>query len=167
MVDLVRVCYASTATFPSNLQGGIEVEVGRILLQSRRNNSRDKVGGVLHFGDGYFFQCLEGNSRTVTDVLSRIKRDTRHRDFKILSKTEPNKRLFKNWSMKYVPVETVFSDIMARHGLDKFNPYQFDSDIINQLLEACVFGVDPVAELGNVDTKTRGFTGWLKRLING
>ena len=41
MSDLQRMVYASRATFAPSLQGsGIELDVARILMQSRRNNPR-------------------------------------------------------------------------------------------------------------------------------
>ena len=65
MSKLVQLIYASRATFAPNLaSGGIEKEVGRVLVQSRRNNPKKEIGGVLYYGDGCFFQCLEGAGLT-------------------------------------------------------------------------------------------------------
>ncbi|WMS87871.1 BLUF domain-containing protein [Pleionea litopenaei] len=99
--QLIRLTYASTATFKTDIKGGIESEVARILLQSRRNNSRIAVGGVLHYGDGYFFQCLEGDESAVKSTLQRISQDQRHRDVQILLNVQIQRRLFEDWSMKY------------------------------------------------------------------
>ena len=49
MSDLQRMVYASRATFASSRQGsGIELEVARILMQSRRNNPRRGLAGALY-----------------------------------------------------------------------------------------------------------------------
>ena len=59
MSSLIRLIYVSRANFePAKESGGIEPTVARILMQSRRNNPKEQIGGVLYFGDGYFFQCL-------------------------------------------------------------------------------------------------------------
>jgi hypothetical protein len=50
----IHLTYASTTTFTSNVNRGIESAVARILLQSCRNNPEAGLGGVLHFREGYF-----------------------------------------------------------------------------------------------------------------
>jgi hypothetical protein len=69
MADLQRMVYASRATFAPSRQGnGIDVEVARILMQSRRNNPRRGLVGALYYGDGAFFQCLEGEPAAIDEV---------------------------------------------------------------------------------------------------
>ncbi|PWG62807.1 BLUF domain-containing protein [Spiribacter halobius] len=140
--ELVRLNYASTATFEPSVQGGVEVEVARILKQSRRNNRELAVGGVLHYGNGYFFQCLEGERDAVQKLYERISRDPRHRDVKTLTFSPVGERLFGDWSMKYLPIERDLRGLLERYRLE-FNPYQFTEAFIQEFLEACVVGVDP------------------------
>lgn len=165
---LIRLTYASTATFESNKSGGIEVEVARILSASRRNNQAKQVGGVLHYGEGYFFQALEGDRATVEALYNHIAADPRHRDVQVLSSTTVNERLFEDWSMKYVPLEDQIQRLLDRHGID-FNPYCFDDRIIHEFLQLCVTGEDPTEALeaqaerdaaAGKDTRP-----WWKRLI--
>ena len=71
MSDLVQIVYVSRSTFttmPAEL--GIEPSVARILAQSRINNSRRGLVGALYFGDGCFFQCLEGRTADVERVIA-------------------------------------------------------------------------------------------------
>jgi len=140
--ELVRLNYASTATFQPNVQGGVEVEVARILKQSRRNNRELAVGGVLHYGNGYFFQCLEGERDSVEQLYRRIAQDPRHTEVRTLGIGAVTERLFGDWSMKYLPIERDIRALLARHGID-FNPYRFTDAFIEEFLEACVVGVDP------------------------
>lgn len=142
--DLVRLNYASTATFEPNISGGIEVSVARILSASRRNNSRLEVGGVLHYGNGYFFQCLEGERGAVNQLYNRIGQDPRHRDVQLLSFDEVGQRMFPDWSMKYLPIEGEIRALLERRGMT-FNPYRFDRDLLETLLRTCVLGEDPTA----------------------
>ena len=138
---LVRLTYASTATFEPNESGGIEVAVGQILAESRRNKKR-QIGGVLHYGNGYFFQCLEGKRVAVEDCFHRISDDKRHRDVQRLSSVEVDNRMFPDWSMKYLPIESEITRLLQRHNVE-FDPYQFDDNMLTELLLACAKGVDP------------------------
>lgn len=135
MTELVRLVYASKATFDVNKPGqGVEVEVGRILAQSRRNNARDHIGGVLYYGNGYFFQCLEGERRIVEETYQRIRNDQRHNDANILSFKPITQRLFAAWAMKYLPAEKNVREFLSKHGHDRFNPFDFKEEMLEQLV---------------------------------
>lgn len=166
--DLVRLNYASTATFEPNEAGGIEIEVGRILAQSRRNNKALAVGGVLHYGNGFFFQALEGERPAVTELYQRISGDPRHRDVRTLSLEPVAERLFADWSMKYVPLEDQIQRLLDRHKI-AFDPYRFNETFINEFLHLCVFGEDPTAELEEQAEREAAAGGdkrpWWKRLL--
>ncbi|MEA5444419.1 BLUF domain-containing protein [Gammaproteobacteria bacterium AB-CW1] len=140
----VRLVYASRATFePQKNANGIEPNVARILMQSRRNNARDRIGGVLHFGDGYFFQCLEGERGLVNKVYQRIGEDPRHEDVRLLQMEQVDERKFLDWSMKYVAIESQVQRLLDQYGLSAFRPYEFNKQMIHGLLQACVAAEDP------------------------
>ena len=62
----LRLVYASRATFPPIRDGaGIHPEVARILVQSRRNNARQRLYGGLYYADGSSF------TETMSALLSR------------------------------------------------------------------------------------------------
>jgi len=144
--SLVRLSYASTATFQEQPDAaGIDVNVARILMQSRRNNARLQIGGVLHYGDGYFFQCLEGEREVVKQTYQRIGEDSRHRDVQLLALNRVSERLFLDWSMKYVAIEKEIVALVKQSGSRHFNPYKFDEAMIKTLLENCVRSQDPTA----------------------
>ena len=149
---LTRLTYASTATFESNQSGGVEIEVARILAASRRNNRDLQVGGVLHYGQGYFFQALEGERETVDELYKRITQDPRHRDVKVLSYSDVEERFFADWSMKYVVLEDQIHGMLDRHGIS-FNPYRFNDDVIDDFLHLCVYGEDPTEQAGGAEQK--------------
>lgn len=163
---LIRLTYASTATFKSDEKGGIEFEVARILLKSRHNNPKAGVGGVLHYGNGYFFQCLEGTRDQVNSVYQKIGKDDRHTNVQVLSSQSIERRMFSDWSMKYLPVEENLNKILKSRGQKKFDPYVFDDAMINELLVACVKGKDPVADLGKKEAVNEGgsLSRWWKGL---
>ena len=142
-VSLIRLIYASRATFEDAGAGGVEPQVGRILMQSRRNNPRQAIGGVLHYGDGRFLQCLEGERDAVNALYNRIARDDRHADVQVLSAGGVAERYFANWSMKYVPVEETIKHTLREHGLREFDPYRFNEALVDDLLATCVLSDDP------------------------
>lgn len=150
--ELVRLNYASTATFEPNVSGGIEVSVARILAESRRNNSRLKIGGVLHYGNGYFFQCLEGDRDVVNERYHRISQDDRHKDVQLLSFDKVSRRMFPDWSMKYLPIEGQIRALLAKRKMT-FDPYRFDNAMLEELLQVCVVGSDPTEAANDRDDK--------------
>lgn len=149
MSDLIRITYASRATFATGAGHGIEPEVARILAQSRRNNARDQVVGALHFADGCFLQCLEGPAAAVTAVLQRVAGDRRHTDLKVLREQSIRAPGFRAWSMKFVPAAADVRVLLADAGLDRFDPYRFDDGVLDRFLallqDAPSAGTDPAA----------------------
>ena len=74
MSDLVQIVYVSRSTFTTIPAGlGIEPSVARILAQSRANNARRGLVGALYFGDGCFFQCLEGRAADVDHLYAALR----------------------------------------------------------------------------------------------
>ena len=136
MDNLVQMIYISRSTFaPSELTNGIEPNVARILLKSRANNKKNGLVGVLYFGDGCFFQCLEGSAQAVDTLYETLLSDTRHKDLKILSRHAINALSFSNWSMKHVPLEDEMTKMLKFQGLKTFDPYNFNAETTKKALE--------------------------------
>lgn len=135
MSGLIRLVYASRANFdPVDSDSGIEPTVARILFQSRKNNPREQIGGVLYYGNGYFFQCLEGKSDVVNALAARLMQDPRHSDVEILKVSQVDRRLFRNWSMKYVPLEQDVNRLLQKHEMKSFDPYNLSDGLIDELV---------------------------------
>lgn len=151
MSDIHQLVYASRATFqPTDNGGGVEPEVARILMQSRRNNPRRGLVGALYYGDGCFFQCLEGPRASIDDLFGRLQADPRHRDVLVLRRHEIAAPSFAEWSMKYVPTAGDVQTLLAMHGKDRFDPYAFDERLIEAMVgllhhRADSDGLNPVA----------------------
>lgn len=91
---MLQIVYISTA------RGEIKaVDLQRILLASRRNNTRDGVTGLLFFDGMRFLQALEGDPQMVSAAYDRIQADARHRAVVTLSHREIEEREFGPWSM--------------------------------------------------------------------
>ena len=146
MQRLIQIIYISRSTFtPSGLTMNIEPNVARILGKSRINNRRNGLVGVLYFGDGCFFQCLEGDEAVVDALYARLQSDNRHKDLKLFSRKQITALSFADWSMKYVPIEKEMNRLMAKGGYKKFDPYQFDDAMIQNVMFLLHTSVDPTA----------------------
>ncbi|MGI8436962.1 MAG: BLUF domain-containing protein [Chthoniobacterales bacterium] len=60
-----------------------------LLRQSRENNERAGVSGMLLFKERRFLQLLEGDEASVRATFQRIQRDPRHHEITSCSKTRP------------------------------------------------------------------------------
>jgi len=139
MSNLLRMVYVSTTTHPVNqANGGIQVDVGRILMQSRKNNPSHEIGGVLYFANNFFFQCLEGDQAAVNRVYNKIAEDPRHTNVQSVLVKRINKRKFANWSMKYVALEHQVKQLLKENGFSAFSPYEFDEEMIDKMLNLFV-----------------------------
>ena len=136
MENLIQMIYISRSTFtPTELSNGIEPNVARILLKSRTNNKKNGLVGVLYFGDGCFFQCLEGAAEAVDTLYEKLLTDSRHTDLKVLSRKPIDSLSFSNWSMKHVPLEDEMTNLLKSQGLKTFNPYSFNAEMTKSALE--------------------------------
>ncbi|GAB2518215.1 BLUF domain-containing protein [Lysobacter humi (ex Lee et al. 2017)] len=143
MSDLIRIVYVSRSTFPPlPAEQGIEPNVARILVQSRINNARRRLVGALYFGDGCFFQCLEGPAADVDRLYAALLADPRHTDLKVLSREPIARTGFAAWTMKYVPLDAPMKALLHERGLASFDPYRFDAATVSRVLALLREGSD-------------------------
>src|SRR6476659_6984428 len=135
MPQLIRITYISRSTFkPTRSKEVIEPNVGRILAQSVINNRRNGLVGVLYFGNGCFFQCLEGEQSAVDGLYARLQNDKRHKDIKLLLREDISSLTYQEWAMKFVPLERQMTRLMEEGGLKDFDPYRFDKVMIQKVM---------------------------------
>lgn len=136
MQNLIQIIYISRSTFESTeLVNGIEPNVARILMKSRTNNKERGLVGVLYFGDGCFFQCLEGEEEAVDRLYATLLKDERHKDLELLSRKPIEALSFSDWAMKYVPLESKMMALLKANGHDSFNPYIFNQSMTDSVLQ--------------------------------
>jgi Sensors of blue-light using FAD len=101
-----------------------EADLPALLAQSRDNNARLGITGMLLYRDGRFLQLLEGEKDVVRAKLEVIAGDDRHVRIRRLIEDDIGTRQFPDWSMGYgaalpgdvgaVPgYRTTFDDIVA------------------------------------------------------
>ncbi|WP_111656006.1 BLUF domain-containing protein [Isoalcanivorax indicus] len=154
MTDLIQITYISRATFePGPRENGVEPHVGRILMSSRRNNPRRRLVGVLYYGDGCFFQCIEGERAAVQALFSRISDDPRHTDIRVLRVRDIDVRSFNDWSMKYVPAAREVLQQLRAFGQTRFDPYSFNDEQIEKMVDLLRTSADPTT--GQLNSTSR------------
>jgi hypothetical protein len=85
-----------------------------ILSQSRRNNARARVTGLLFFDGKRFLQALEGDDAAVDATFARIQQDDRHHALVVLSSREIERREFGEWAMAFDEPGAATGDALAR-----------------------------------------------------
>lgn len=154
MSKLVQMVYISRANIPSAANGAeVGPEVSRILRKSRINNRAKNIVGALYFGNGYFFQCLEGEENTLMALYETLKKDPRHTDLRIISMTPISTRSFDEWEMKYLPAEQDVNKLLRSFGMSAFEPYRFDEAMTAKMLNLLLTGSNlDLADKGGDDT---------------
>ena len=78
-------------------------EVERIIAVARVNNPRMGITGMLVFGEGVFFQWIEGPRHSINELVQRLTADARHDTIIALEESEEvRERLFPEWDMELV-----------------------------------------------------------------
>lgn len=100
---LYNVVYCSRATAEVD-----DAAVARILETARQRNPVHGITGLLVFGGGIFFQWLEGPRDNVTQLMTNLRADPRHRDVVALTESEEaRERLFPDWDMEFVTTDDI------------------------------------------------------------
>jgi len=117
---LVRLLYASRASAPLGA-GAID----SIQAQSRENNLRRGITGILVYSGDIFIQVLEGSRDEVCELFNAIIRDDRHLNVRILAFEEIAERRFVSWAMGQVNIANVNASLLLKHSekaaLDPFS----------------------------------------------
>lgn len=81
-----------------------DVDLTRLLHQSRENNQRIQIHGILCYNHFDFIQVLEGPETAVITLYKKILDDERHYDCKLINICLSNKYIFNNWAMGYIDI---------------------------------------------------------------
>jgi hypothetical protein len=116
---LVRCLYASRISTPHAASA-----LDEILEQSRKNNPKHGITGLLCHTHDSFVQVVEGGREPISDLLRSIYRDGRHQQMTILMFEEIAERRFGNWTMGRVNVESINAAVLLKYcektALDPF-----------------------------------------------
>jgi len=95
-MGLISIVYVSYTSYPM-----LDDDLKEILLQSRENNNKIEVTGMLLYRDGFFIQALEGEETVVLPLFDKISQDSRHSSVRLVSKENIVTRSFQDWSMGF------------------------------------------------------------------
>ena len=89
-------------------EGVDDAEVDRIVDFAQRRNLAHGITGVLVFGDGVFFQLIEGPAAQIQKLIGTLHCDPRHYDVVSLDWSEERReRLYPNWEMERVNADDI------------------------------------------------------------
>ena len=117
---MIQISYISSATEPMSDQALLG-----LLKECRERNAGNGVTGMLLYGNGTYLQVLEGEDRTIDDLVERIRKDPRHSDMQILHRTQIDRRQYPDWSMGFKRLSgRALRNVEGLHGFGEkdFNP---------------------------------------------
>ena len=80
-----------------------EQELQDLIEVARANNSRCGVTSLLLYGDGVFFQVLEGHEEDVQAQFEKISLDNRHHAIVVAAERRVRERSLGDWTMACMP----------------------------------------------------------------
>lgn len=122
---MIQVSYISSATEPLSTQ-----ELLGLLQSCRENNAERGVTGMLLYGNATFLQVLEGEDQVIDDLIEQIRKDARHTNMQILSRTVIQRRQYSDWSMGFKRISD--KDLRNIEGLRDFGEKDFNPEYLVQ-----------------------------------
>ena len=101
MTELLTVSYRSVARLSEP-----DTALQAILAESRNNNARFGITGILLFDGTYFMQTIEGPLDETSTLFTRIVNDRRHDDVVPFGVSKIETRSFPDWTMELIGPET-------------------------------------------------------------
>jgi hypothetical protein len=125
-------------------------ELTHLLTQSRRDNARNGVTGVLFYSHGHIAQLFEAEADVADRLFERIARDGRHSHVQKLVDKAITHRSFAEWSMAFHPLETDAFDTLQGFFLPTHVPpvpasLSIADATLVELVRLAVFGAVPTS----------------------
>lgn len=148
VVDLYQFIYISRIT-STGLSGASTLN--DIAETSIRNNKINNITGILCYGNGYFFQYVEGTEQALTNLKNQLLMDDRHKDLKMLEFSAIEARRFQSWSLRSIVLEQwLFKDPNLKKLLP-FKPYTWNEKDSNVFLDSLQHYYDSQEKIEEVD----------------
>lgn len=138
-----HIVYISRAVRPLSDQ-----DLEELLTQSRRDNARNGITGILFYSHGNIAQLFEGEPPIADNLFERIARDGRHSHVQKLIDRPIAARSFTGWSMAFHPLEPAGFDALEGFFLPHHVPalpetLSIADAMLVELVRLAVFGADP------------------------
>ena len=149
-IDLYQFVYISRVTF--NGWSGFNI-LQDISKKALKNNSLDDVTGILCYGNGFFFQCVEGSEQALTNLKNRILADSRHKNLRLLDFSAITERRFTHWSLHCLILERDMVIDSKRKVFIPFLPYSWNTSEWQQFLNNLQCNYKKQKNIGETDIK--------------
>ena len=106
--------------FVSEMIDGIGTDVqsvAEILGASERNNRRDEISSAMMFYEGEAAQMAEGARGDLDRLLTRLSKDPRHRNIRILEDRPVMQRRMRDWARLCALTDLQAQDILCGRRL--------------------------------------------------
>jgi Sensors of blue-light using FAD len=138
-----HIVYISRAVHPLS-----DADLQNLLDQSRHDNARNGITGILFYSHGNIAQLFEGESDTADALFERIAVDGRHSHVRKLIDRPITARSFSDWSMAFHPLEPAgfeaLQGFLLPHRVPAVPPSLAIADaLLVELVRLAVFGPDP------------------------
>lgn len=138
-----HIVYISRAVRPLS-----DADLNTLLTQSRRDNERHGVTGILFYSHGNIAQLFEAEPAVADALFLRIARDGRHSHISKLIDKPITARSFAEWSMAFHPLEPEGFSALQGFLLPHHVPPAPESLVVADallvdLVRLAVFGPDP------------------------
>ncbi len=128
----IRLAYFSK---PSDTFRFIDLEP--VLASARVNNDRYGVTGLLGLTSTHFIHYLEGQREAVSQTISRVVYDRRHRDLTFYAVTEIDQRLMPDDPLAFIGAQVFTEDFcMSLFGRKNFIPSLLTDKTVMALIKA-------------------------------
>lgn len=150
VTDLYQLVYISRITSTGLFVASTLNDVAKA---ATKNNKVDEVTGVLCYGNGYFFQYVEGSEQALTNLKNRILMDDRHKDMQTLDFSALTKRRFTGWSLRSITLERWMLNDTKIKALMPFKPYSLNTNEWQQLLDVLQGYYEQQKHTGDFDSQ--------------
>ena len=148
--DLCQLVYLSHITSTGLASASTLNDIAEVAIKL---NKADNITGILCYGNGYFFQCVEGSEQALTNLKNRLLVDDRHKDLKILDFSAIAERRFAGWSLRSITLERWMVNEPKLKAFMPFKPNTWGANEWQRFLDILQGYYEEQEKSGELDTQ--------------
>jgi hypothetical protein len=113
-MPLVQLSYCSKMAIRPD---AIDFNLAQLLDYASARNKLSHITGCLAWCGNWFIQIIEGEPAAVEETFSRIAKDSRHHDIKVLARRDIRGRSFPDWNMAGANLMEQSPHFLQAHGI--------------------------------------------------
>ena len=150
MLDLCQLVYLSHITSTGLSNSSTLNDIAEV---ANKLNKIDDITGILCYGNGYFFQYVEGTEQALTNLKNRLLVDDRHKDLKIFDFSAIDERRFEGWSLRSITLERWMVNEPRLKTFMPFRPDSWEPNEWQQFLDILQEHYEEQQENADIDTQ--------------